>query len=192
MIKLTRILDSIMLEAMYDDQHSDALRKTGFWGKQGAGCIFLAKDTKRILLPLRSRMVEQPGTWGVWGGAIDPGENPKDAVRREAMEEVGYRGSIHLFPMYIFKKNSFQYHNFLAIVPREFEPELNWETDDFAWVKFGHWPQPLHFGLEYLLQHAGDKIEKIIQRLDGLSEEHPHGRYAQQAGGTPFETPQDF
>ena len=26
----------------------------------------------------------------------------------------------------------------------------------------------------------------------GLSETHPHGRYAQQAGATPFETPQDY
>lgn len=30
-----------------------------------------------------------------------------------------------------------------------------------------------------------------IQRKD-MSEGHPHGRYAQQAGATPFEVPQDF
>ena len=31
-----------------------------------------------------------------------------------------------------------------------------------------------------------------IERKDTMREEHPHGRYAQQSGATPFETPQDF
>ena len=54
-----------------DSEHRAELNRTGFWGKQGAGCIILAKDTGRICLPHRSQYVEQPGTWGTWGGAID-------------------------------------------------------------------------------------------------------------------------
>ena len=51
-----------------DDEHAETLAKTGFWGKQGAGSLVVAKDTGRILLAHRSRAVEQPNTWGVWGG----------------------------------------------------------------------------------------------------------------------------
>lgn len=51
--------------------HGDALRTTGFWGEQAAGCIIAARDTRRILLPKRSDQVLQPHTWGTWGGAVD-------------------------------------------------------------------------------------------------------------------------
>jgi len=148
-----------------DERHGDALEKTGFWGNQGAGCIFMAKTTGRLLLPLRSDMVLQPGTWGVWGGAIDSGENPAEAVTREAAEEVGYRGIIEkLIPLYVYKdsKSGFRYHNFLAVVDDEFDPRLNWETDKYKWVEYGQWPAPLHFGLKALIQHSGTDIKKII------------------------------
>ena len=51
----------------------------------------LALDTGRILLPHRSQAVEQPGTWGTWGGAIDGKEQPKTAALRELREEAGMK-----------------------------------------------------------------------------------------------------
>lgn len=150
-----------------DLSHGQALQKTGFWGRQGAGALVMAKTTGRLLLPYRSLYVLQPHTWGVWGGAIDQGENPKDAVMREMHEEVGYKGAdIQLIPLYIFEdqKTGFKYHNFLAVVPDEFRPELNWETDNYKWVEFGHWPAPLHFGLETLIKKSGSDIKRIIEK----------------------------
>lgn len=135
-----------------DDDHRQALDATGFWGKQGAGCIFLARDTHRIMLAHRSEDVQEPGTWGTWGGAIDASERPLNAVEREVYEETGYRGSLELAALKVFKKGSFEYHNFLAIVDQEFTPRLNWENQGFAWCAFGKWPEPLHFGLKNLLR----------------------------------------
>ena len=66
-----------------DEDHRKALSDTGFWGKQGAGCIILCRSTKRFLLPLRSSYVREPNTWGVWGGAIDSDEDPQIAAERE-------------------------------------------------------------------------------------------------------------
>jgi hypothetical protein len=40
--------------------------------------------------------------------------------------------------------------------------------------------------------HAPVKLMAKIQQMDGLyQEDHSHGRYAQQAGATPFQPPQD-
>ena len=93
-----------LFETIHDEEHFDALRKTGFFGKQGAGCIFVAKSTGRFLLGLRSEHVEQPGFYGTWGGAIDGNEDPKSATIREVHEETGYNGEIlEIIPLFIFK-----------------------------------------------------------------------------------------
>lgn len=130
-----------------DDEHYDALEQTGYWGRQGAGCIFFAQDTKRFGIFHRSGAVLEPYTWGGVGGAIDQGEDPKRAVTREAYEEAGYRGPLDLRPLYIFRDKSFQYTNFVGVVPKEFRPVFNWENVDAKWVTLGEWPTPLHPGL---------------------------------------------
>lgn len=136
-----------------DAEHQEALEKTGFWGKQAAGCIFLAMDTKRLCLNHRSRDVEQPGTWGTWGGAIDSGENPMVACQREVREESGYTGPLKMIPLYVFSHPSgFKYYNFLAIVKTEFVPVLDWESQGYSWVNFGKWPKPMHPGLVSVLK----------------------------------------
>jgi 8-oxo-dGTP pyrophosphatase MutT (NUDIX family) len=160
-----------------DDEHFKQLKKTGFFGAQGAGCIFFAKDTGRFLLAHRaSEYVEQPNTFGVWGGAIDSGENPATAAEREAYEEAGYDGNIRMVPMYIFKavkdgKIVFKYYNFLAIVEHEFTPQLNWESQGFKWCQFGQWPHPLHFGVEKLLSDS--KSKKFMESMANSSRENP-------------------
>lgn len=150
-----------------DDEHAETIKQTGYWGKQGAGAIILAKDTGRILLPYRSRYVLQPNTWGVWGGAIDDNENPASAVRKELLEEVGYNLQIdELIPLYVFEdtKIGFKYHNFLAIIDSEFIPKLNWETEKAEWISFETWPKPLHFGLKILLDRSYNEIKNEVKK----------------------------
>lgn len=152
-----------------NSDHSQALQDTGFWGNMGAGAIFMAKDTGRILLAHRSPNVEQPNTWGVWGGAIDKGERPIEAAAREAQEEAGITPEVkNIIPLYVFKHHSgFQYFNFLILVDHEFTPKSGdahaWETQGYEWVSFGDWPSPLHFGVENLLRDP--KSNKIISEL---------------------------
>lgn len=153
----------------YENDHGAGLAKTGFWGKAGAGVIFMARDTGRILLPFRSAYVEQPHTWGTWGGAIDQGENPAEAAAREAYEEAGYSPRPNdIIPLYVFKHTSgFRYYNFLVLVPHEFEPRAGeghaWETEGADWFEVGDWPSPMHFGLKNLL--SDPKSIKTIQDL---------------------------
>jgi 8-oxo-dGTP pyrophosphatase MutT (NUDIX family) len=145
------------------EEHKRALQETGFWGRAAAGCLFLANKTGRILIPHRSEHCQQPNTWGTWGGAVDAGETPIDAVRREVSEEAGYHEPVDLTPLFVFRHESgFEYHNFLAVVPQEFTPNINWETQAFDWFDFGDWPEPSHFGLTALLE---DPVSHALLRI---------------------------
>ncbi len=137
-----------------------------YWGEKAAGCIFLAKDTGRILLAHRSDQVDyEPHTWGTWGGKIDGDESPAQAVKREVEEETGLDTPFKIHPLYIFRDGNFSYHNYLVIVPFEFTPKLNWENDGSEWVEYGQWPDPLHFGMEELIKHSGHQIKRVVDVL---------------------------
>lgn len=82
-------------------------------------------------------------------------------MQREVHEESGVRPPyLQVIPLYVYTDRDFRYYNFLAVVNDEFQPRLNWETQDSVWVRFGDWPNPLHFGLESLLQDRSS-IETI-------------------------------
>lgn len=140
-----------------DLDHKKQLQKTGYYGHRGAGCLFQALDTGRICIAHRANLpkhlLQEPNTWGTWGGTIDPGESAESAVLREVQEEAGYTGKTKLLPMYVFQSpTGFVYYNFLALVKNEFLPRLNWENQGYIWTLFGQWPSPLHPGLRLLLK----------------------------------------
>ncbi len=56
-----------------------------------AVAALLVLDDGRYLVQLRDQKPDifYPGHWGLFGGAVDPGESPHDALRRELREELG-------------------------------------------------------------------------------------------------------
>ena len=144
-----------------------------FYGNQGAGILPICIKTGRILVAYRSIDVNEPHTWGIFGGAIDATEYddasraPEQAAMDEMYEESGYEGSIDIIPAYIFKtpSGSFTYYNFIGLLEHEFEPRLDWETESAKWITLQQLYElkPKHFGLEALIKNSGDIIEKYAK-----------------------------
>ena len=64
----------------------------------------------RLLLQLRDEKQDifYPGVWGLFGGGVDDGEKPIDALKRELLEEIGLeiKSAKHLFSWNHDKYNS--------------------------------------------------------------------------------------
>jgi 8-oxo-dGTP diphosphatase len=54
--------------------------------------LALLEQDGRWLLQLRDDVdgIVAPGCWGLFGGHLDPGETPEEAVRRELLEEISW------------------------------------------------------------------------------------------------------
>jgi len=119
------------------------MRATEFTQPGAAGCIIVAEDTGRWCLQQRSDTVSDPGLWSTWGGGREPSETLEQAVRRELAEEGGYTGPLKLKHLH----SSPRYATYIAFVPQEFEPEINFESKDWCWADQDQLPEPMHPGL---------------------------------------------
>jgi 8-oxo-dGTP pyrophosphatase MutT (NUDIX family) len=135
-----------------------------------SGGLFLAKDTKRFLLLLRSQG-KTSGTWGLVGGKKEPSDlTAYDALNREIAEEVGKTPQIKkTIPLELFTSNdqNFQYNTYVLIVEREFIPTLNQEHIGWAWCSFDAWPKPLHQGVKNSMNNRAvrAKLELLLDLI---------------------------
>ena len=136
-----------------------------FWGDAGSGVLVVARDTQRILLGLRSEDVNEPNTWGNFGGAIgvtDFGEPeealpPEENALKEMAEEIGYTGAIEMIPSFTYRSPEFTYYNFIGVVDRESDVPLNrfnWEVSELRWFTLDEVMalSNLHFGVSALMR----------------------------------------
>lgn len=154
-------LYSILKESIEDDigrqqagseHHMGKGTDSRFWGNRGAGILIRCSATNRYLLGLRSKFVNEPNTWGTFGGMIDAEEDPKEAAMREVGEEIGYTEKLDLQHFDTFDKvEGFVFYNFLGTVSEEFQPKLSWETSEARWFARADFPPNLHFGLKRLV-----------------------------------------
>lgn len=116
---------------------------------EGIGAFIYCVATHRYLFLLRNTK-KHSGTWGLAGGATEPGELLLDSLYRELQEELGLdftQSKIIPIEKFTNDKNKFTYHTFLLPVQEEFVPNLNYEHRGYCWVTLDDYPKPLHPGV---------------------------------------------
>jgi 8-oxo-dGTP pyrophosphatase MutT (NUDIX family) len=111
------------------------------------------------------RSPRQGSYWHCAAGALEPGETFSQAAARELREETGLlaeptdvnRQFVYSLaeeperiPDYEPGTTEIVVRSFLVEAPRGWEPELDWEHDDYRWcgaddaVELLYWPEPAH------------------------------------------------
>ena len=114
--------------------------------RNGVTVIFYTKN-KRVLMGLRSKECYEPETWYFVAGGKKESEDIRDCALRESIEEVGYmldKDNLVFFEKNTSAKLKINNDFFLYFLEDEFEPELNWEHEQFKWFPIDELPDPLH------------------------------------------------
>lgn len=135
------------------------------------GTIFVAKDTGRICMCLRSPTSSYRLSWSLWGGKVEPGEYLGEALHRELSEEISNKPTIlKTIPLdsYMSRDGHFKYVSYVSIVDVEFVPSLNHENAGYCWIDVDCYPRPMHPGARNVLTNKlnRDKLRTIIDSLD--------------------------
>lgn len=139
------------------------------WGRRGAAGVLLVRGGL-VMLQERGR-VQLGGTWSIPGGAIEAGETPEQAARREAWEEVGLR-DLEPFAAHVADCGGWAYTTFLA-TSRGGRLRGGWETARLTWFEHGsvHGLADLHPGfaaswpaLQALLSGTADEGSRASPR----------------------------
>lgn len=126
-----------------------------FNSQAGAWAVIHCPKTGTFLFGKRSTLVNKPGLWNFFGGHIDEGETPRDALIRELTEEAGIEIASHELVSFGgatgaeiqdlgYVEALRELHYFLLLTDREIEPRLNEEHSEFRWFKPSKLPRSVN------------------------------------------------
>jgi len=128
--------------------------------QQRAGLLFLAKDTKRILLILENQK------WTV------PTFNRNNTLLEDAGELINQYSAGKILPieLYLSEDRGFEYGTYVCLVNTEF---LTRASATMAWCSLNELPKQLHNGLKTTLSNAiiKTKIETILELENAIIKE---------------------
>ena len=138
--------------------------------RKAAGVLIYARDTERFLLVRRSDLVTQPNLWSIPGGTVDEGESIEDAAIREVYEETAI--DLSNSPIILLARTKLdtvprsEYYTYAAILNKEINPVLNWESSAARWIQLDSIPLQRHPGIDLLLANsqAGERLHSFVQK----------------------------
>lgn len=129
-----------------------------------AGILCLHKDSKRILLGLRSDSKE----WSIFGGHFKDSDIViKNTATREFNEETLCQTPYKISnePIYIFKNNFLRYYTFLTIFEEMFEPKIEKEHLEYSWFKLDCLPDNILLECKEML----DKNKSLLNNICNIN-----------------------
>ena len=93
------------------------------------------------------RSPENGAYWHCVAGGVEDGETYAEAAVRELREETGLAAEVTPLD-HSFTYEGIRVESFLADAPAGWEPELDWEHDDYRWCNpadaadLMYWPEP--------------------------------------------------
>jgi 8-oxo-dGTP pyrophosphatase MutT (NUDIX family) len=125
--------------------------------------IFVARHARTEILVVHRSPV-QGGYWHTVAGGVEPGELPEEAARRELLEETGLAvdtiepagpATEFVYPLSeepadrraLYDPSIVEVHVdcFLVDAPDDWQPQLDWEHDDFRWTPAAEAPDALYW-----------------------------------------------
>jgi 8-oxo-dGTP pyrophosphatase MutT (NUDIX family) len=120
-----------------------------FWGRVGAAGLLVVSPTGSVLLQHRVGWSHHGGTWGLPGGAREPGESAVEGAAREAREETAL-DTAALRPLFtsVLDLEVWSYTTVAAEAPEELPVSVSdAESEALAWVPADEVDaRPLHPG----------------------------------------------
>ncbi len=102
-------------------------------------CVWVYDDSGRLLLTRRAPGKSFAGTWENSGGAVQAGENSRQAIARELFEETGIRAEEDEFTLLSSGQDRNTFYDFYCLkrnIPLEEVVLLPGETDGAKWATF--------------------------------------------------------
>ncbi len=138
------------------------------WGLHGAaGLLLVRRDAagraRDVVLQHRAPWSDQGGTWGLPGGAREPGESAAQAALREAREEAGIDAAdVEVRGEHVLRHPDWSYTTVLADAVRPLHPTVS-DTESLAVA----WVPVDEVADRHLLPAFADAWPVLRARLDG-------------------------
>lgn len=141
----------------------------GSWQGVSACAIVLAEDTGRVLV---KQCVPADGAdpeWGTWTADVPAGQSPLQVAINTIAERCTYEGDLALSRLTPFSDaRFFVQHNYVAVVPREFEPRIGAGCPAHQWCELDQLPRPLTPALAHLLDRSGSDVRALADLYKGM------------------------
>ena len=112
-----------------------------------AGVLVKCTTTGKVLLLLRNDVADEPNTWALVSGGVDPGEDILEGLKREVNEEMQIDPNIITYKFveeFKVEEKNMNFYYYEGFTNSEFIPTLDHENLDWGWFDKEDLPTPLY------------------------------------------------